>query len=81
MLAVSSDGLRVVAGSDDASAREWDIASGRKVRDYVNDLHGGAISAAVFSQDRRLVATAHDGGIVRVWNTETGELVRTAQGR
>jgi WD40 repeat protein len=80
VLAVSSDGLRVIAGSDDASAREYDIASGRKVRDYVNDLNGGAISAAVFSRDRRLVATAHDGGIVRVWNTETGELVRTLKG-
>lgn len=79
VLAVSSDGLRVVAGSDDATAREWDIASGRKIKDYVNDLGGGPISAAAFSRDRRLVATAHDGGIVRIWNTETGELVRTVK--
>ena len=44
VLAVSSDGLRLVAGSNDATAREWDIASGRKVKDYVNDLGGGPIS-------------------------------------
>lgn len=80
VLAVSRDGLRVVAGSDDAAAREWDIASGRKVRDYVRDLGGGPILAAAFSQDRRLLAIGHDGGIVRVWNTETAELVRTITG-
>ncbi len=80
VLAISGDGLRVVAGSDDASAREWDIASGRKVKDYVNDLGGGPVSAAAFSHDRRLVATAHDGGLVRIWNTENAELVRTVKG-
>jgi WD40 repeat protein len=80
VLAVSSDGVRVVAGTDDASAREWDITSGRKVRDYVRDLSGSPISAAVYSQDRQLLATAYDGGIVRVWNTETGEIVRTLTG-
>lgn len=80
VLAVSHDGLRVVAGSDDAIIREWDIASGRKVRDYVNNLGGAPITAATFSRDRRLIAGAHDDGIVRVWNTESGELVRTVKG-
>jgi WD40 repeat protein len=80
VLAVSNDGLRVVAGSDDAAAREWDIASGRKVKDYVRDLGGGPVSAVALSQDRRLVAIAHDGGIIRVWNSEPTELVRTVKG-
>ena len=80
VVAVSSDGLRVIAGSDDAAAREWDVASGRKIKDYVHDLGGGPVSAVAFSQDRRLVATAHDAGFVRVWNTESGELVRTVKG-
>jgi WD40 repeat protein len=80
VLAVSRDGLRLVTGSDDAIAREWDIASGRKIRDYVEDLNGGAISAAAFSHDRRLIATAHDGGLIRIWNTETTELVHTVKG-
>ncbi len=80
VLAVSSDGLRLVAGSNDAAAQEWDIASGRKVKDYVDDLGGGPIAAAAFSQDRRLLATAHDGGLIRIWNTESGELVHTVKG-
>jgi WD40 repeat protein len=80
VLAVSSDGLRVVTGSDDAAAREWDIASGRRIKDYVHELGGGPVSAVAFSQDRRLLATAHDAGFVRVWNTESGELVRTVKG-
>jgi len=77
VLAVSSDGLRVVAGSNHAAAGEWDIASGRKVRDYVNDLFGGPVRAAAFSHDRQLLATAHDGGLIRLWNTETTDVIQT----
>jgi WD40 repeat protein len=80
VLAVSSDGLRVVAGSDDAFAREWDVASGRKVREYVSDLAGGPITAAAFSPDRRLLATAHGDGAIRIWNAETAEPLRDVIG-
>ena len=44
VLALSSDGLRIVAGSNDAIAREWDIASGRRIKEYAGDLGGGPIT-------------------------------------
>jgi WD40 repeat protein len=71
-LSFSHDGRRLVTGSADASARVWDLGSGR-----VSLLpHRANVTSARFSPDDRLVATASVDHDVRVWQVSTGKLVR-----
>lgn len=42
----------------------------------VNDRHGSPLSALDISSDRRRIATGTLNGVVRVWDADTGDLVR-----
>jgi WD40 repeat protein len=42
--------------------------------------HSRSVSAAAFSRDGQLLASASDDGTVRLWNPATGEPVQTLEG-
>ena len=92
-LALSPDGRFILTGSEDPIARLWDAQSGLLVREfemYEPEQKGGSSddlrmdtemeaelkSIAAFSQDGARIVTAR-GKIVRIWDAETGGLLRT----
>jgi sugar lactone lactonase YvrE len=82
-LAFSPDGQRLVSGSGDGTVKCWHVRLGRLAwtsarTDWVNSV--------AFSPDGKLVASGHESetdkspGTVRLWNAQTGKLLRTLTG-
>jgi WD40 repeat protein len=66
----------IVTGSDDCTAKLWDLESGKCFMTLVG--HDGPVSAAKISPDNRLVATSSKDGTVKVWCAADGDCVFTA---
>lgn len=70
-LSLSRDGRLLVTGSDDRTARLWEVASGRELRRFVGQQSN--VTATAISPDGKLVATGGgDDPAVRVWDAATG---------
>ena len=74
-MSLSGDGRSAVSGSDDHTARLWEVATGRCIR--VFEGHHNLVWAACFSADDRWVVSGGWDDNVRVWDKATGECVRT----
>ena len=73
------NGERLVTASADGTARIWSFHEGRLA--LLNTLmHGAEVRLAVFSPDGKQIATAGKDSIVKLWNADTGELLRTLEG-
>src|SRR5207248_1043164 len=83
-VAFSPDGHRVAASGKDKAVYVWDVAAGQLLHEYEGDL--GAWSALAFSPDGQTLAwsSANDrfsaDGTLSLWNTRTGEKVRSWRG-
>ena len=66
-LVFSGDGTRLATGSDDETARVWDVTTGRQLAVLP---HEGAVTSVVFSPDGRHLATASGEYEARVWALE-----------
>jgi WD40 repeat protein len=73
-LAVSPDGRIVATGSDDGSARLWDIVSGHVVRSFGG--HTAPVTSVVFSPDGRVLFTGSLDKTVKAWDVSTGKEIR-----
>ena len=78
----SKDGKFIVSGSDDGTARIWDLdTNSHKVLE--TKTTGGkniALSSVSVSHDGRLVAAGCMDSIIRIWNVQTGYLVERLRG-
>jgi len=85
--AFSPDGQRVLAGTF-MSAILWDVASGKKVREFAfgegeirDDAFTGsaadAISSVAYSPDGRQMLTADGRGTATLWDATSGERIRS----
>jgi len=72
-LTFSHDGNQLLTGSRDATARIWNLDSGRVL---TLSGHRRGVTAARFSPNDRLVATASSDHDIRLWSARTGSLVR-----
>jgi WD40 repeat protein len=76
----SPDGRYVLTGSEDHSAKLWDVLTGEVIQSYE---HLAGVRSVAFSPDGSIVATAspsyltEDTGSVFLWSVETGELLAT----
>ena len=69
-LEFSPDGRRLVTTSDDATARLWEMPTGKPWGGPLR--HGARLVAARFSRDGRKLFTHSGDGAVHVWEVSTG---------
>ena len=55
-------------GADGRAVRQWDVATGKKVREFVG--HGNAVQALAMSPDGRTLLTADSA--IHVWDWQSG---------
>lgn len=67
----SPDGLRLVAGSIEETARIWDLRSGKYVGKPLRHLRG-PFRFSVFSPDGRRIATMAEDRTARLWDGASG---------
>ncbi|KAF9230838.1 hypothetical protein BU15DRAFT_83124 [Melanogaster broomeanus] len=77
-LSISCDRKRLVSGAF-RSITVWDCITWQ-VALHVPERHSGWVYSVAFSPDTSLIATAGDRGDVFIWNSHTGEHVRTMSG-
>ena len=71
----STDGTRLLTGSEDGVARVWDAATGEELAQLEN--HKDGVRAAAFSPDGEHAVTVAGDGLGRIWEASTGrELAR-----
>jgi WD40 repeat protein len=70
---VTPDGMRAVTAGEDATARVWDLDTGRPIHTLAG--HESPVTCLAVSPDGSRVVTGAEDGIARVWDLETGRLV------
>lgn len=73
----SPDGRLVVTGSQDRTARIWEVGTGRELRRLQG--HTEAIKSTEFSPDGRSILTASTDKTVRIWEVATGQELHRLQ--
>jgi len=66
----SADGRYVLTGSGDATARLWDLSTGKTVRIFSG--HSDRVSAVDFSPDNRFIVTGSWDGTAKLWKVSSG---------
>ena len=74
----SPDGKYVVTASADLTARLWDAASGKELRQFVS--HTDWVEDVAYSPDGKYVVTSSDDSTVRLWDAATGKQLRQFAG-
>ncbi len=87
-VAFSPDGLTLASGSRDGAVMLWDVQSGKELRTL--EGHEQPVSSVAFSPDGLTLASAERphsvnprlsrDGRIKLWDTRTGEQVRTLEG-
>ncbi|CAE6541800.1 unnamed protein product [Rhizoctonia solani] len=70
-IALTPCGTGVVSGSDDNTARLWDVKTGNTVLELVG--HSSNVAAVAFSPDGSCIASASFDNTIRLWNSKTGQ--------
>ncbi|WP_406698839.1 sigma-70 family RNA polymerase sigma factor [Singulisphaera sp. Ch08] len=95
-VAFSPDGTKILSGSGwpwgDRTLRLWDVASGAEIRRFLAatddpgpSTHGprevpGEVHSLAFTPDGRQALSGGTGGIVQLWDVETGNEIRRLSG-
>ncbi|WP_017716628.1 serine/threonine-protein kinase [Kamptonema formosum] len=77
-VAISPQGHLLATGSDDRTARLWDLDTGECLRIIAG--HSNFVKSVAFSPDGRILATGSDDRTVKLWDVAGGGLLRTLAG-
>ncbi|KAL2886164.1 Vegetative incompatibility protein HET-E-1 [Ceratocystis lukuohia] len=75
----SSDGRRLVSGSDDKTAKIWDATSGTCLQTL--EGHHNAVTSVMLSNDGQKLASGSGNKTVKVWDATSGVCLHTLKGR
>ena len=79
-MAISADSRWVVTGSEDKTARLWDLrAKDPAANPVVLGGHNGAVRAVATSPDNRWVVTGSEDGTARLWLLQLNDLIDLAR--
>jgi WD40 repeat protein len=67
-VAFSPDGRQLATGSDDSTARIWDIWDSKTGRQVAEFPHDSRVTSLAFSPNGRQLATGSEDGTARVWD-------------
>jgi len=74
-LLISSDGKTLIKGKFGAKVKQWDIATGKNVMDFVG--HTKAVLCYELSKDGKRLVTGGGDGKIFLWDVATGDTIRT----
>ena len=77
-VAVTSDGKRLIAGSNDKIARVWDIET-QKLKFELRG-HDGPITAVAVTREGNRIVTGSNDRTLRIWDADTGDYQREIRG-
>jgi WD40 repeat protein/serine/threonine protein kinase len=77
-VAFSPDGERIASGSEDATVRVWDAASGEPLATLVG--HERVVTSVAFSSDGARIASGSWDTTVRLWDAVAGDALATLEG-
>lgn len=72
-IALSRSGKYLLSGSNDKTARLWNVATGKQIRIFPVDCW--KVTSVAFSDDSRYAVTGCNDGSIKIWEVETGKLV------
>jgi WD40 repeat protein len=72
-ISISNNNKYLISGSNDKTARIWDVVSGKQIRILPVDCW--KVTAVAFSNDSKYAITGCNDGSIKIWEVETGKLV------
>src|SRR5260221_4313152 len=77
-IAFALDGKSIASGSDDKTARLWDIATSKSIHVFAG--HSGAVKSVAISPDGQTLLTGSADNTAISWDIQSGQQVRTFSG-
>jgi hypothetical protein len=77
-VAYAPDGSTALTGSVDKTARLWDVATGKELRQFVG--HGGSIWSVAYAPNGRTILTGSRDKTARLWDAQSGKELRCFDG-
>lgn len=75
-IAISPDGQWMVSGSNDKTARIWDLKSGKEYKKL--GVGCWKVTSVAFSRDGKYIVTGCNDGSLKMWDAATGSLISAA---
>lgn len=75
---INKSGTLMISGSNDKSARIWDLKTGKEIRKLPVDCW--KVTAVALSDDGNYAFTGCNDGSIKVWEVSTGKLLTSVEG-
>ncbi|HEV2971973.1 MAG TPA: c-type cytochrome domain-containing protein [Pirellulales bacterium] len=77
LVTLPTNDKEIISGSEDGTARQWNVESGNSSRQL---QHGGAVTAIAVRPDGKRIASAGATKSVKLWNADNNQLVAELRG-